>query len=49
MSSNHRSENRTIHSITDFFYALDELKLVNRKSYVTGSARYENSAEHSWH
>lgn len=39
----------TIHSITDFFYALDELKLVNRKSYVTGAARYENSAEHSWH
>lgn len=39
----------TIHSITDFFYALDELKLVNRKSYVTGAVRYENSAEHSWH
>ena len=39
----------SIHSITDFFYALDELKLVNRKSYVTGSTRYENSAEHSWH
>jgi len=40
---------KTIHSITDFFYALDELKLVNRKSYVTGAERYENSAEHSWH
>ena len=40
---------QTIHSITDFFYALDELKLVNRKSYVTGAERYENSAEHSWH
>jgi putative hydrolase of HD superfamily len=39
----------TIHNITDFFYALDELKLVNRKSYVTGSQRVENSAEHSWH
>jgi len=39
----------SIHSIIDFFYALDELKLVNRKSYVTGAARYENSAEHSWH
>lgn len=39
----------TIQSITDFFYALDELKLVNRKSYVTGAQRVENSAEHSWH
>jgi putative hydrolase of HD superfamily len=39
----------TIHNITDFFYALDELKLVNRKSYVTGAERVENSAEHSWH
>ena len=38
-----------IHNITDFFYALDELKLVNRKSYVTGAERVENSAEHSWH
>lgn len=38
-----------IHSITDFFYALDELKLVDRKSYVTGATRVENSAEHSWH
>jgi len=38
-----------IHSISDFFYALDELKLVNRKSYVTGAERVENSAEHSWH
>lgn len=40
---------KTIHCITDFFYALDELKLVNRKSYVTSAVRYENSAEHSWH
>ena len=40
---------KTIHNITDFFYALDELKLVNRKSYVTGAERVENSAEHSWH
>jgi len=39
----------SIHNLTDFFYALDELKLVNRKSYVTGAKRYENSAEHSWH
>ena len=38
-----------INSITDFFYALDELKLVNRKSYVRGAERVENSAEHSWH
>jgi putative hydrolase of HD superfamily len=39
----------SIRNITDLFYTLDELKLVNRKSYVTGSERVENSAEHSWH
>lgn len=49
MSSLSKQSKPTIHSITDFFYALDELKLVNRKSYVTGATRYENSAEHSWH
>jgi putative hydrolase of HD superfamily len=28
---------------------LDALKSVNRRSYINGGARLENSAEHSWH
>lgn len=28
---------------------LDKLKLVNRRSYIAGGERLENSAEHSWH
>ena len=35
--------------ITDYFLELDTLKLVNRRSYITGGERVENSAEHSWH
>jgi putative hydrolase of HD superfamily len=35
--------------ITDYFLELDALKLVNRRSYITGGERVENSAEHSWH
>lgn len=35
--------------ITDYFLELDALKLVNRRSYITGGDRVENSAEHSWH
>jgi len=42
-------------SVTDqnnllaFFYALDALKSVERRSYIQGGERRENSAEHSWH
>lgn len=35
--------------ITDYFLELDALKLVNRRSYIAGGDRVENSAEHSWH
>ncbi|HEC75390.1 MAG TPA: HD domain-containing protein [Methylophaga aminisulfidivorans] len=35
--------------ITDFFLELDALKHVQRRSYITGGHRLENSAEHSWH
>ncbi|PHS30654.1 MAG: phosphohydrolase [Methylophaga sp.] len=35
--------------VTDYFLELDALKLVNRRSYITGGERVENSAEHSWH
>lgn len=34
---------------TDFLLELDALKLVNRRTYIDGGTRIENSAEHSWH
>ncbi len=34
--------------ITGFFLELDALKHVQRRSYITGGDRLENSAEHSW-
>jgi len=39
----------SIEQTTEFFMALDQLKLINRRSYIAGGARLENSAEHSWH
>ncbi|PCI45557.1 MAG: phosphohydrolase [Moraxellaceae bacterium] len=36
-------------TITDYFIELDALKLVNRRTYINGGERVENSAEHSWH
>lgn len=38
-----------IGAITDYFLELDALKLVNRRTYIGGGLRIENSAEHSWH
>lgn len=38
-----------INTICDYLRELDKLKLVNRRSYVAGGVRLENSAEHSWH
>ncbi|MCY0966666.1 HD domain-containing protein [Parathalassolituus penaei] len=38
-----------IHTITRHFLELDALKQVQRKSYIHGASRLENSAEHSWH
>ncbi|WP_434352590.1 HD domain-containing protein [Psychrobacter sp. HD31] len=35
--------------INEFLFKLDELKSVNRKTYINGGKRVENSAEHSWH
>lgn len=35
--------------LIEYFLELDALKLVNRRSYVGGGVRLENSAEHSWH
>lgn len=38
-----------VNDVTHFLLALDALKRVNRRSYVTHTTRRENSAEHSWH
>ncbi len=36
-------------NINDFLLKLDGLKSINRKTYINGGDRVENSAEHSWH
>ncbi|MDX1787655.1 MAG: HD domain-containing protein [Psychrobacter sp.] len=41
--------NIDIDDVTHFLLELDALKRINRRSYVTGTTRLENSAEHSWH
>ena len=38
-----------LNPITDYLLELDALKLINRRTYVAGGSRLENSAEHSWH
>jgi len=38
-----------ISAISDFMLQLDALKSVNRRTYINGGERVENSAEHSWH
>ena len=43
------ASNIDIDHVTHFLLELDALKRVNRRSYVTGTTRLENSAEHSWH
>ncbi len=35
--------------ISRYFLELDQLKLTNRRTYINGGERLENSAEHSWH
>ena len=35
--------------ITNYFLELDKLKLIERRTYIDGGSRLENSAEHSWH
>lgn len=35
--------------ITNYLLELDALKLINRRTYIDGGLRVENSAEHSWH
>ncbi len=38
-----------LNDITEYLLELDALKLVNRRTYIDGGLRLENSAEHSWH
>ena len=38
-----------ISNISEFLLQLDALKSVNRRTYINGGERVENSAEHSWH
>ena len=38
-----------VSSISGFLLQLDALKSVNRRTYINGGERVENSAEHSWH
>ncbi len=38
-----------ISSISNFLLQLDVLKSINRRTYINGGDRVENSAEHSWH
>ena len=40
---------KNLTEITEYFLELDALKLINRRSYIEGGSRIENSAEHSWH
>lgn len=40
----HRLDN-----IAEFLLEIDKLKSVNRRSFINGGERVENSAEHSWH
>ncbi|WP_394208788.1 HD family hydrolase [Enterovibrio calviensis] len=35
--------------VSDFMLQLDALKSVDRRTYINGGERVENSAEHSWH
>ncbi len=37
-----------ISAISDFMLQLDALKSVDRRTYINGGERVENSAEHSW-
>ena len=38
-----------ITNVSEFLLQFDALKSVNRRTYINGGERVENSAEHSWH
>ncbi|GAB3309090.1 HD domain-containing protein [Haliea atlantica] len=39
----------TVTQLSKFLLQLDGLKSINRRTYINGGERVENSAEHSWH
>ena len=49
LTDSKRAADVDVKDVTHFLLELDALKRVNRRSYVTGTTRLENSAEHSWH
>ncbi|MDX2121131.1 MAG: HD domain-containing protein, partial [Gemmatimonadota bacterium] len=36
-------------AIAEFLLEIDALKLIERRTYISGGERRENSGEHSWH
>ncbi|CAA0119835.1 Uncharacterised protein [BD1-7 clade bacterium] len=36
-------------TVTQFLLEVDALKTIDRRTYIKGGSRLENSAEHSWH
>ncbi len=47
-SGNTMSKDRLKQQI-DFILEIDRLKTIDRRTYLTDTSRFENSAEHSWH
>lgn len=43
------STNPHLNEQIQFLLEIDKLKQIQRRSYITGGSRRENSAEHSWH
>lgn len=43
------SEKNRLTRQIEFILEIDRLKTINRRTYLTDSSRFENSAEHSWH
>lgn len=41
--------NSPLPSVAQFLIEIDALKLVERRTYISGGERRENSGEHSWH
>lgn len=44
-----RKGDEELEQIAAFLLQFDRLKSVNRRTYINGGERVENSAEHSWH
>lgn len=42
-------DNQRLEKQIDFILEVDRLKTIYRRTYLTDTSRFENSAEHSWH